>query len=85
MTISATMVEDGLPAPTALLDAGDRACGELILLLKQTVQGLRAGEVLKLICRDPGAREDLPAWCRITGHRLLWEDGTVFLIERKEG
>jgi tRNA 2-thiouridine synthesizing protein A len=49
------------------------------------VQGLRAGEVLKLLCRDPGAREDLPAWCRITGHRLLWEDGTVFLIERKEG
>jgi tRNA 2-thiouridine synthesizing protein A len=73
-----------LPEPTVLLDAGDRACGELVLLLKQTVQSLRGGEVLKLVCRDPGAREDLPAWCRLTGHRLLWGDGRVFLIERKE-
>jgi hypothetical protein len=39
MTISATIGEGGLPAPTALLDAGDGACGELMLLLKQTVQG----------------------------------------------
>lgn len=72
------------PEPHAVLDAGERNCGELILALKRAVERLRGGEILKLICRDPGAREDLPAWCRITGHRLLWGDGSTFYIQRKE-
>ncbi|MGH7264240.1 MAG: sulfurtransferase TusA family protein [Candidatus Rokuibacteriota bacterium] len=73
-----------LPEPADVLDGGDRSCGELILALKRAIDRLHAGEVLKLVCRDPGAREDLPAWCRITGHRLLWGDGSTFYIQRKE-
>jgi tRNA 2-thiouridine synthesizing protein A len=73
-----------LPEAQATLDGGDRRCGELILALKRTIERLAAGQVLKLICRDPGAREDLPAWCRMTGHRLLWGDGHTFYIARKE-
>lgn len=73
------------PEPAAVLEGGDRSCGELILALKRAVDRLRGGQVLKLICRDPGAKEDLPAWCRITGHRLLWGDGSTFYIQRKEG
>lgn len=73
-----------LPEPAGILDGGDRSCGELILALKRAIDGLRGGDVLKLVCRDPGAREDLPAWCRITGHRLLWGDGSTFYIQRKE-
>jgi tRNA 2-thiouridine synthesizing protein A len=73
-----------LPEPTDVLDGGDRSCGELILALKWAIDRLRAGEVLKLMCADPGAREDVPAWCRITGHRLLWGDGNTFYIQRRE-
>jgi tRNA 2-thiouridine synthesizing protein A len=73
-----------LPEPADVLDAGDRSCGELILALKRAIDRLRAGEVLKLMCRDPGAKEDLPAWCRITGHRLVWGDGSTFYIQRRE-
>lgn len=75
---------DVLPEPHDVLDAGERACGELVLVLKRAVDRLRDGEILKLICRDPGAKEDLPAWCRITGHRLLWSNGSTFYIQRKE-
>ncbi len=73
-----------LPEPADVFDGGDRSCGELILAMKRAIDRLRAGEVLKLICRDPGAKEDLPAWCRITGHRLLWGDGRTFYIQRRE-
>lgn len=73
-----------LPEPAGILDGGDRSCGELILALKRAIDGMGAGEILKLVCRDPGAKEDLPAWCRITGHRLLWGDGSTFYIQRKE-
>jgi tRNA 2-thiouridine synthesizing protein A len=23
------------------------------------------------LCTDPGTRSDIPAWCRINGHRVL--------------
>jgi tRNA 2-thiouridine synthesizing protein A len=26
---------------------------------------------LKVICTDPGATNDIPAWCRINGHKVL--------------
>lgn len=67
-----------------VLDGGDQACGELILTLKRAVDRLGAGQILKLLCRDPGAPADLPAWCRLTGHRLVWADGQTFYIQRKE-
>jgi tRNA 2-thiouridine synthesizing protein A len=73
-----------LPEPQAVLDGGERRCGELLLALRRAIERLRGGEVLKLVCRDPGAREDIPAWCRLTGHRLVWGDGSTFYIARKE-
>ncbi len=72
------------PEAHAVLDGGDQACGELILTLKRAVETLGAGEILKLLTRDPGAPADLPAWCRLTGHHLLWGDGGTYYIQRRE-
>jgi tRNA 2-thiouridine synthesizing protein A len=71
------------PEADVVLDGGDQACGELILTLKRAVDRLGAGQILKLLCRDPAAPVDLPAWCRLTGHRLIWADGHTFYIERR--
>lgn len=70
--------------PHSVLDAGEQSCGDLAIALKRAVERLRGGEILKLVCRDPGAKADVPAWCRLTGHRLLWGDGSTFYIQRKE-
>jgi tRNA 2-thiouridine synthesizing protein A len=72
------------PEAHAVLDGGDQACGELILTLKRAVESLGAGEILKLLTRDPGAPADLPAWCRLTGHHLLWAGGGAYYIQRRE-
>lgn len=64
-------------------DAGMMGCGELILELKIRLNQLPAGATLKLVARDPGVPEDLPAWCRMTGHRLLRSSPPEYLIERK--
>lgn len=77
------MTGNGALRADAIFDGGDRRCGELVLAVKLAVERLAAGQVLMLVCRDPAAREDLPAWCRITGHRLLGGDGTTFYIQRK--
>lgn len=65
-------------------DAGDMGCGELVLFLRQKLLALPAGGVLKLSATDAGAKEDIPAWCRVSGHRLLLAEPPVFFIERKE-
>ena len=65
-------------------DAGDMGCGEVIILLRQRMQKLKPYEVLRLTARDLGAPQDLPAWCRMTGRRLLRAEHPDYWIEQKE-
>ena len=64
-------------------DAGDLGCGELVLELRTRLSVMRPGQVLRLTARDLGAPQDLPAWCRMTGHTLVSQQHPVYLI-RKE-
>ena len=64
-------------------DAGDTGCGDLVLELRMRMSRMRAGQVLRLVARDPGAPEDIPAWCRLTGHTLVIRNPPVYDI-RKE-
>lgn len=73
------------PCAHEVIDAGGRRCGEMIIFLKRAVERLAPGQIVELNCHDPAAPEEVPAWCRITGHRLVWADGRTFFIERKEG
>jgi tRNA 2-thiouridine synthesizing protein A len=68
----------------AIWDAGDLACGDLVLKLRERIEAMPPGEVLCLIALDSGAPADLPAWCRLTGHTLLSANHPVYLIRRKE-
>jgi tRNA 2-thiouridine synthesizing protein A len=56
-----------------LWDAGDMSCGDLVLQLRQRLRSM-PGRTLKVIARDPGAPADLPAFCRMTGDKLLAQD-----------
>src|SRR5258708_32331220 len=65
-------------------DAGDIACGDLVLELRMRLRAMKPGQVLRIKATDPGAREDIPAWCRLTGHKLLGAEHPQYWIERKE-
>ncbi|MBI2922170.1 MAG: sulfurtransferase TusA family protein [Planctomycetes bacterium] len=65
-------------------DAGELGCGDLVLELRGRVMGLRPGQVLRINARDPGAPEDLPSWCRLTGHALVAAKHPLYWIRRKE-
>jgi tRNA 2-thiouridine synthesizing protein A len=71
-------------AADAEWNAGDLGCGDLVLELWQRMEKLRHGQVLRLVALDRGAPADIPAWCRMTGHHLVWHDHPVYLIRRKE-
>lgn len=65
-------------------DAGDMGCGDLVLELRIRLQAMSSGQILKVVARDPGAPEDMPAWCRLTGHTLLSASHPQYVIKRKE-
>ncbi len=65
-------------------DAGAMGCGELVLRLRLRMRGLPSGGVLQLRATDAGAPEDLPAWCRMVGHRLVFVKQPDYWIASKE-
>jgi len=80
-------MESTNPAPTradAVIDVGDTLCGELALLLRAELKKLAPGQVLEVVARDSAAPQDLPAWCEVTGHRMLRAEPPRFWIRRKD-
>jgi len=72
------------PLPDAEWDAGNLGCGDLVMGLRMRLQPMAPGQILKLTATDPGVPEDLPAWCRLTGHTLLVSNHPEYWIQRKE-
>ena len=66
-------------------DAGDLACGDLVLELRRRVRA-EPGKVFRVIALDPGAPSDIPAWCTMTGHALLAidADARAYFIRAKD-
>jgi tRNA 2-thiouridine synthesizing protein A len=72
------------PSADAEWDSGEMACGDLVLELRIRMQSMDPGKILKLTARDPGAPQDLPAWCRLTGHSLLHSEHPAYWIRRRD-
>ncbi len=68
-----------------LWDAGYLGCGELVLQLKARLKAMQGGQLLKLIARDLGAPEDMPVWCKLTGHTLVKACHPEYWIRKKKG
>ncbi|MBX9694282.1 MAG: sulfurtransferase TusA family protein [Cyanobacteria bacterium] len=58
-------------------------CGELVMELKFKMREIEPGDVVKVIATDTGAREDMPAWCKLTGHTLLDAAHPAYIIKKK--
>ena len=71
----------------ARLDAGETGCGELMMLIFQTMKNLDPGQTLEVFAYDLAAETDIPAWCRSTGHTLLAQNLETypksFLIQKR--
>ena len=58
--------------PDRIFDGGDLDCGSgLALLLREHISQLVVGGVLEMRSREPTVADDLPPWCRMTGHEYL--------------
>lgn len=50
------------------LDARNSLCPMPVIKTQNKIAVLQAGDILEVTCTDPGALNDIPAWCRINGH-----------------
>ena len=74
---------ENAPAHSDEWDAGDMGCGEVIIKLRLRMQRMEPGQVLHLITQDTAAPIEMPAWCRMTGRKLLRADHPQYWIEQK--
>jgi len=76
---SETPVDRHEYAPADSFDGGDLDCGNgLLLLIRKHIDPLDRGQLLEILSAESSVREDLPAWCRLTGNEL------VSLVERED-
>ena len=63
-----------------LLDCQGLNCPIPILKTKKAVDGLKSGDILKMLSTDPGALNDIQSWTKRTGNPLLGhsEESGVF-------
>ncbi len=53
------------------LDARRLLCPMPVIRVQDAIAKLAAGDLLHVSCTDPGALHDVPAWCRVHGHRVV--------------
>ncbi|MGG4107168.1 sulfurtransferase TusA family protein [Paenibacillus lautus] len=70
-----------------VLDAKGLACPMPIVKTKKEMKDMEPGQVLEIHTTDQGAKSDLAAWAKSTGHELLdhQEDGGVLKFWVKKG
>ncbi len=64
------------------LDARRMFCPMPVIRTQDKVNELQVGDTLEVVSTDPGALNDIPAWCRINGHKVVatrQEEDEVFV------
>lgn len=53
------------------LDVRGQLCPIPVIRTQNHAKKLAAGDLLEVLCTDPGAINDIPSWCRINGHTIV--------------
>ena len=68
------------------VDARRLLCPMPVIKLQNCINKQAAGTRVEITCTDPGVMSDIPAWCRINGHRVVssreQQDEYILLVEK---
>lgn len=69
------------------LDCHRLLCPMPVIRVQDRVAQMQTGDLLTAVCTDPGAMQDIPAWCRINGHQVISTEqhGEEYLITLRVG
>lgn len=70
------------------LNARRLLCPLPVIRTQDRVKSMQAGDQLEVVCTDPGVMQDIPAWSRINGHKILEakaQDGEYIIVLKVGG
>ena len=71
-----------------ILDQRGRLCPMPIITANNEIASLSKGQILEVICDDPGSQSDFEAWTKSRGHNIVSSSNTSntfrFLIKKGE-
>lgn len=72
---------------TDQLNTRNLLCPMPVIRTQDRIAEMTEGEILEVVATDPGVKNDIPAWCRINGHKVLdiREDGNDIIIRIQVG
>jgi TusA-related sulfurtransferase len=56
---------------TEILNTRRLLCPLPVIRTQDKVKQLMSGDIVEVVGTDPGLMQDIPAWCRINGHKVL--------------
>ena len=69
-----------------VIDATGRLCPLPVIDLARRINEVAVGDVVSVVCDDPAAATDIPAWCRMREHEYLGavetDDAVSYLVRR---
>ena len=60
-------------ADVAIVNLMELMCPEPLMMLRQHVRQAEVGDLLLALATDPSTQRDIPAYCRFTSQRLVYE------------
>ncbi|MBE8190481.1 MAG: recombinase [Candidatus Thioglobus sp.] len=71
------------------IDAKRLLCPLPVIRLGEKIEQIQSGDLVEIIATDPGVLFDIPAWCKVHGHKILKinekTDGIIVILVEKIG
>ncbi|KAA0446021.1 MAG: sulfurtransferase TusA family protein [Candidatus Thioglobus sp.] len=68
------------------IDAKKLLCPMPVIRLGEMIDKITVGDKIEIIATDPGVLYDIPAWCKVHGHKVLKidekNDEIILLVEK---
>ena len=69
-----------------IIDAKRLLCPMPVIRLGEMINAIDNGELIEMVATDPGVLHDIPAWCKVHGHKVLEihekTDEIILLVEK---
>jgi len=53
------------------LDAKRLLCPMPVIRLGEQIEKVEVGDLIEITATDPGVLHDIPAWCKVHGHKVV--------------
>jgi TusA-related sulfurtransferase len=68
------------------LDVKKLLCPMPVIRLGEMIEKIAVGDTIEMLATDPGVLFDIPAWCKVHGHKVLKitekSDEIILIVEK---